>query len=348
VKKINVIILISVISVLVSSCKDDIVSPTDNQIDTARFTWSADTIYNHLLIGAWAFESDVLYLVDFGNDLIKLSNHNITEFSFNNFYPRTITGISNNEIYIGGGKYDNNGLFVPHLKKFDGFTFTDYEINIPNIGDALFKSCAKNSNEIWFGTPKGILKFDGADFNWFPAPDTIVTIWDIYLDEFKIPGFNYYGHWFPDSTAYQYIYQYKNNQMVQVFNNTSYWTPFIMLDNFENGQLFGRNTNAIYHFSSNSFIKILNIPFPDAWFEFVSGNTYSDFVSEMGPDVNGKTYLMHWNGQKWSKEFEAPRPGIPQPFPIVKSFINTFYIIWGVEGTVTTNIYKGIKKGVYD
>ncbi len=331
------------LSISFNSCSDDIVAPTGNQIDSARFTWTADTIYWHLLVGAWACEPNILFIVDYGNDLLKLENHNITEFTFSNFYPRTITGISNNEIYIGGGKYDNNGLFVPHLKKFDGFQFTDFEINIPNIGDALFKSCAKNSNEIWFGTPKGIIKFDGNNFAWFPAPDTIVTIWGIYLDEFGTPSFNYYGHWFPDSTAYQYIYQFNNNQMLQVFNNTSYWTPFIMINNFKNGELFGRNTTAIYKFNNN-FEKFLNVPFPTAWFEFVFGNTYSDFISEIGADINGKTYLMHWNGSKWSKEFEAPRPGIPQPYPTVISLPNVYYIVWAVEGTVTTNIYKGVKK----
>jgi hypothetical protein len=331
------------------SCSDDIVSPTDNQIDSARFTWYADTIYNHMLIDAWTADPNVLYIVDYGNDLLKLENHNVIEFSFSNFYPRTITGITNNEIYIGGGKYDNNGLFVPHLKKFDGFTFTDYEINIPNIGDALFKSCAKSSNEIWFGTPKGILKFDGTNFNWFPAPDTIVTIWKIYLDEFKTPSFNYYGDWFPDTTAvYQYIYKYSDNQIVQFFNNTSLWTPFIMLNNFQNGELFGKTTSTIYHFLNKSFTKILNVPSTTAKFRFTLGNSYSDFVSEIGPNLNGKTYLMHWDGQKWSKEFEAPRPGTPYPYPTVLSVNNVYYILWDVEGTVTTNIYKGIKKGVYD
>ena len=313
--RINIIIKVSgflaviITAITFISCGDDTVVNTDNGItfDSARFDWTIFYVDGIDYNGMYCPDSSNVYLInEFTNKMTRLENGVRTDYNFVDFVPAYIMGLSNYDIYIYG--YNTTLPGNPaKLKKFNGVTFTDVEINFPDNQHLwIWGGIAKSNNEIWLTTNKFVGKYDGNNFSRYAVQDTMENIYSIYYDNNN--KLQYISYRYISFYVFQIgVFQFNNNSFVKVFSQLRDTVNTISLYEFK-GNKYGLKNGGecFYRFDNGSFTEQQCIA-PYYFLTYgraVTGSSLNDFTAILG-GFEGTLqfqFICNWNGSKWSKE----------------------------------------------
>ncbi len=311
----NIFYLILPLLFLLSSCEDDIISPSKTlTFDSARFDWTIDTLFGDLnFVSMWAADENNLYLADLPNSMLHYHNGVTNKYDFNEFQPWFISGISNNEVYIGGILFLNGGKKA-HLKKWDGANFTDIFINnLQNEDVEIRKGAIRSSNDMCFGYKNYVIRYDGNSFYFYPMQDTTSFITKMFYNYNGNPSYiaDYFDPSFADTNIYNYLFEFQDNAWHLVYSIHGGQTTFIHFYEIA-GLVYGRNRKCYFNFTGNGFTTWMcltnNI---EADVNVEDGSSISNFMTlfTKGEWQECIYFVANWNGNSWSKEICLNRYG---------------------------------------
>lgn len=308
------------IALVFNSCSEDPVKPAVEEFDPPRFNWRSMEVPNIGYADIWALDTSNIYMINYyDRNLYKISNGNISVSYVGYYGLNQMQGVSNTEIYIFGGAAD--GILT--IIKWDGAGFSYYPTNINLTGNAGYwiKGYVRNSNEIWICSQNGIAMFNGVNYQYFNYEDTTMKPNEIFLSENNT--IRYICQKEDAGGIKQSLYELQGNTFIKLFEyykdpniNLSYiFLKEIRGNKFgiEIKQPAGANWSMCYcnfnnySFSSNYCFnnKIYTLPFgvrsrnPVG----VNLNNYIMFIeAESGFFEHYRTGIIHWNGNKFSKE----------------------------------------------
>lgn len=294
-------------------CKDNITSsPPDTtyHFDSARYTWTSDTLVERFLSGLLVLDTNKIFLS--GSD--NLITYNGVEFTYHNSHSGDFTGIAlsgidEQNVFLGGAKssiVNGNYYYQPALKKWNGSYLEMRNIpQVETISDGIISICVKSSNEIWLGSDRGkIFRYDGlSNFDFYRICDTLYHI--IYLTEFQSEMCAIATKKELDTVTnidvyHLTIFSYGNNAWRTLYdqrfpNSDSGYAIYV-----SDKKIYGvRDFDGIYEFNGTNFSKI----FGSDYFTIINnarmtGNPANNFL------IVNSHKLYHWNGIKWSLELE--------------------------------------------
>lgn len=268
--------------------------------DTARYNWKIDTLPVYLM-DVWGNDTNTIYFLS-SFCLLKYNGANYQRIYFpSGLVAGSFDGIDEQNIYVAC-----SGNYKSVLLKYDGFLFNEISIEDSSKNYHFWPVYAYSINEIWVGTSEGrLIMYDGDSVHYYCTDTTYEVIpllkkseneFYVFADNglyvmrhgggdltVKIFNFNH-GDW---QVIYSHVYKYQGNEdeiTVHRFNN----------------EILGLNTSGLYRFSSNEFVKILNINQFMPIFH-IAGYSEQDFLID-GVIDDQSFWLLNWNGTKWSKE----------------------------------------------
>lgn len=328
--KIAVLLTVIITAVNFMSCGDDTVTVVEEEFDPPRFNWRSLELTNTGYADIWALDTNNIFLLNhYYQCIYRINNGVISTYNIGPYGFNQMQGISNNEIYIFGSA---NGI-TPSIIKWDGAGFTSYPTNITMSGSMGInnKHFLRNSNEIWICTKKGIAKFNGVNYDYFSYDDSTMTPDGIFLSESNT--IQYFCTKIDNSgETTQALYELQNNTFIKIFEyseNPNITGNYIYLKEIR-GNKFGIKINypiganwsmCYYDFNNYSFSpgfcfssKFITLQ-TDVRSINPAGanlNNYIMFIeSESGFFENYRTGLVHWDGNKFSKEFGLSGAGYP-------------------------------------
>jgi hypothetical protein len=314
------IILIILLSAFFISCGEDAATQPEPEFDPPRFNWSSMDLLNTGYSDIWAQDTSNIYMTNYyDRNLCRISNGNITVFNAGNYGLNHMQGLSNNEIYIFGCSSD--GLVT--LIKWDGAGFNYYPTNINLTGYSFMgiKGYARNSNEVWICCQTGIALFDGVNYQYFSSDDSTMMPQTIFLSENNT--IQYISQRIDESGIKHALYELRGNSFVKLFEyfkDPSITRSSVFLKEIrgikfgiEVKQPIGANWSICflnfqnYSFSQafcfNSMIQNLSTEVRPINPAGTNLNNYVMFVeAESGFFEHYRTGLIHWDGNKYSKE----------------------------------------------
>ena len=299
-KIILLIIVLSFLSVILYSCKDNPVNSNQSNYvyDSPRFDWQVIKLPGRTwTYSLWSPDTNEVFMCDWNNYLLHFKDGQITQMNYGaNIKIACIDGLDKNEGYIVGSEV-KNGKYTPHIEKWNGSSFSNVPINY-NFNDDFFVShiLVRSSTEIWISSPKGLIyNFDGYNLTQYRLPDTSLISLGILNDENN--KIRYIAADFDSllTNDKYYVYEFEGNSWTKVFEN-------------KGNIFFGAMNNLIYayHYPDIIYklqdnILIPKISTPDkSGFSDIVGNSFENIICFGG--AMGKTSFFHWNGQKWSDE----------------------------------------------
>jgi len=315
---------------LFSCNKENPVVPIESCRDSARFNWTADTVWEIDITGdLWAPDTNNIFTIaQFDNFIIRRNNGTYSRIDFpDNEYLCKMVGDNINNGYLFG--YISDGQYTkPAVWKWTGNGFANIPTNnvIKNVGivAGLFVSpteiCAVCSM-------KPSLLFDGSNFTLYPLPDSILYQ-EIFFDaqhKLKILGV-----WVTSDIANYYILEFKNYQWEIIYKspNTN------LICRVFNDKVIGQGTDGIYLFDGQNFNRIIELC--ESFYVFyIAGTSFNDFMGALKPN-NPICIFQHWNGIKWStenlnaqgSEFGQLRMVNSNFFVSVQSYWGTYYSLF--------------------
>jgi hypothetical protein len=343
----NYLCLLSMSGLLLffSSCKDNPIIPKKNTpyvFDTARYNWKIDTI-PELMRDVWGIDTNTIYFLS-SFCLLKYNGANYQRIYFpSGIVGGSFGGVNELNLYIGCGDGYNN--YKPLLLKYDGASFYEININDSSKGYNIMRIYSYSENETWIGTDKGrLLMYDGDSVHYY-CTDTTYEVFPllkksenefyVFADnspyviwhggDVTVKIFNFsYGSW---QLMYLHVYKFQGNEDV------------ITVHRF-NDEIFGLNTSGLYKFSSNEFVKILNI---NQFFPVfnIAGYSDKDFLIDGVVENDASFCLLNWNGNKWSKEKKLVGTG---GFNSIRKIQDKYIAIFDEDVLGHPNVVYGIKK----
>ncbi len=302
-------LLILVITLPVfSGCEKDVVNVTDNSgFDSARYTWQTDTLNDIYYSDGWYHDSSLIFL-NGGYCMTKFDGTNYDPYYVpGSFGIYCISGIDENNVYLGGSHLEPNNTYKARLKKWTGSSFEDLFLTDSSDNSEYFTSIsARSNNEVWLSTENGnVYKFDGVNFQKFPF-DTSGSTFSYFLKDennnFCYARKIYYGVSSVDSALTE-IYRYNGFSWNRIYRKMLYGGgTYFFFQNVGN-EIFGVGDNVLYKFNGSDFVTVLTVG--NAFLMLngeVSGQNLNSIMCK-GYDFSArKDCIYHWNGQKWSKE----------------------------------------------
>jgi hypothetical protein len=324
------LINLTILSFLFSSCSDDTVSPPKppvSEFDSARFNWRTENIYYRGFAGAWAIDTNHIFLLNHANrNLYIVSGGNTAIYYAGDYYFNEIKGISNSEVYLfGAGLYDNKLTII----KWNGSSFETHATNTIVRNTRFIRGCAISSNEVWICSNNGISKFDGVNMTNYVYEDSLLDPDFFFLSvDNKL---QYIAAKALDSVDVQAcLFELRDTAFVRIFNDTIIPYPDRSSTFLEviGGYKYGLKLNeplgspwsvCLQYFTGSAFMdyfcfnnKIENLHIATSAnpvglnlqsFIFLVHTDRSLFGSNVG--------IIHWNGEKPSKElmvlpYESP------------------------------------------
>lgn len=331
-KILNIAAFFTVIIVAVNfiSCGDETVTVVEEEFDPPRFNWRSFELNNTGYADIWALDTNNIFLLNhYYQCFYRINNGVISTYNIGPYGFNQMQGISNNEIYIFGSA---NGI-TPSIIKWDGAGFTSYptKITMPGSSGINNKHFLRNSNEIWICTKMGIAKFDGEDYEYFDYDDSTMTPVGIFLSERN--AIQYICTKIDNTGEFtQSLYELQGNIFIKLFeytHNPNIIRSTIYLKEIRGNkfgikinQPLGANWSMCYNdFNNNAFSQ--RFCFSDEIQYFASDvrsnnpvgyniNNYMMLaVSGTGIFYNYRTGIIHWNGNKFSKELGVGGTGYP-------------------------------------
>jgi hypothetical protein len=291
------------------SCKDDIVSPSMSKLDSARYTWTIDTLRAEIQ-EIWGKDTNNVFLLA-PYSLFQSSGNSYREFPLSyGLSSFSMDGLDENNIFIGGGDYTVN-YFAPKIGKWNGSQVIDIPVSNP-YGKLYYINsvfCINNEN-ILFGTNNRILlKYDGINFQYFTF-DSSASIRPLAKDlnnNIFIECFREITN--PSHTeSYFYIDIYKYDQ--QSFNKIYTWYSFNNSNNSDSVMRFAGFGGTIYGYMRNKVYKIMNNGLSEILeTEFYNRPSTIGGISDVDFMICGEPvseyfdyYVFNWNGRNISRE----------------------------------------------
>jgi len=298
------------------SCKDDPVTPTEKQLDTARYNWRTDFIQG-VIRGIWASDTNNIFFLDIANlDLIKYDGRQYVRYHYSSpttidFAGWCINGVSNSEVYIGGddNRINEPTFGKPQLKRWNGASFET--INVPDtFGYYSYISALYTQipDVIWIGTDKGrVLKYQNGLIE-ETYIDTSQYISRFMKDEtgglYFLAGrdsCNSNGTW---CRVYISIFRCDNLNWQRIFYREYDPPEVVPIPQNLGNEIYACDDNAFYKFNGYNYVKMIDIYGFRAGSFLWAGSNSSDLmclgkkIGEQNPCGN----ILHWNGKTWSDE----------------------------------------------
>jgi hypothetical protein len=365
-------LLLSIFSlVILHSCKDNPITPSED-FAPSRFYWRSIDIQGTGFSGAWATDTNKIFLLNYYNkSLYVVSNGIISNYYVGEYYLNEIKGLSNNEVYLFGTGISDQKLTII---KWNGGGFEYYPSGIKVTGNnsSRVKGCSINSNDIWILSQNGIIKYNGTNLINYPYNDSLLEPIDIFLSN---ENKNQYIsiRYFNESYIQQSLYELHDTAFVCIYNYKGAINPprtYIFLQQLS-GYKIGIEPNddikklCIYDFRDSSFTNYFcfnNKIVTDYW-EVQSNNPVginpqnfiimveakdNIFNSQKEPGILSRVGLLHWDGKIVSKEIGLP--SIISPYPYEAYILhninpNSYLVLCPVSPNVgNSTLYIGTKK----
>lgn len=327
---------------LIPGCGDDTVS-SDYNIEMPRFNWRKINLYQNDFDQVWAIDTGNIYLLNISSsNLYKLSEGNLTNYYIGNNYIHLLSGIGNQIIIYALS--DLNEL------KFIFWNGSATEVStgffLPDTLGNFFTGCATENMGYWISSQSGVVSYNNGNLNFYYLDDPFFTPERIFKSSHNTIRMT--GNSFERKIMYEFqdtsfvkIFDYSGNYLLRVLNNEAIGYH---IDEYMTGPCF-------YTISGNTFIESFctSTNFPISFGSYFSGSSLSDLFIPVysnavfnEPRSNG---ILHWNGNKFSREFafDFPVPGIG--FGVYSNFIideNTSLILEGYYPKIS--LYIGTRK----
>lgn len=305
--------LIIGISIIYSpGCSDDTIS-TNYNIDLPRFNWRKINLAADNFDQVWAIDTGSVYLLStMGTNLYKLSGGNFTHYYIGEDPIKQLAGTESGIAIFA--MTDTREL------KFIFWNGIGTEIStglfLSDTVGTYYSGCATDDLGAWICSQSGIVSYNSGNINRYSLDDPFFIPKEIFMSQqntIRITGRSreiQQMYEFRD-TAFVKIFQYEGNNELRVLNNQAcgYY-----IDEYMTGPCF-------YDISGTGFIEnsCISTNIPISFGNNLSGSSFSNLFicvfstaifNELNP--NG---ILHWNGNKLSREFEfdPKQPGIGDP-----------------------------------
>ena len=305
--------LLSLFCLSFFSCsKDDnpIIPPVDTtyHFDSARYDWTVDILFNDPYGDLYVPDTNNLYLITDGNLLWKHGNS--TDYIPLPFQCYGMDGLGNNNIYLAGSQgYVGTKRNVIKILKYNGSTFTNLNFPTDTVAGefTLNYVYAVSENEVWLSGyyNSRIYRYDGTEFHRYdldrgfrPSSNFVKNSEGLFIHTTK-----YFSNGSPDSIR---IYKFDGtlfNPVYSVKINGSLITNYLMynMDNY----IFNIREDGIYKFTGGNFMKVVSSLPVNFYIDFGGKNQNDLLLRGYSGPRSDSTNFIHWNGNKWSKEFPA-------------------------------------------
>lgn len=280
-----------------SSCTDEnpvIQNDGPYQFDSARYTWTTDTILNQYSGLVFGLDTSHVYIIG-THSLTFYDGNNYTHHPYGDLYFNAIDGFDPMHIYIAGA-YPNGDN---RLMKWDGSVYQD--IPVPgdtSLSGGLTTVYAKSANEIWFSTIGKIFLSNGSTWTEYEI-DSAVGI--ISFAEFNgnliAIGRRSYGS--INSDLEINVYQYENESWPRIFHNITHYYEKPIIPVKLGNKLYGC-LEGLLKFDGSDFYKILESPTGYNMGYTVAGESDDNFLTLITSEH--EVFYVNWNGNKWSRE----------------------------------------------
>lgn len=306
-------ILIIGISIIYSpGCVDDTISSNYN-IDLPRFIWRKVNLNADYFDQVWAKDTGNVYLLSImGTNLYKLSGGNLTNYYINEDPIKQLAGTE-------------SGIAIFAMTDTRELKFIFWNGAVTEISTGLFLSdtlgtyfrgCATDDLGAWICSQSGIVTYNNGNINRYSLDDPFFIPEEIFKSQqntIRITGKSreiQEMYEFRD-TAFVKIFQYEGNNELRVLNNQAcgYY-----IDEYSTGPCF-------YDISGTGFIEnsCISTNIPISFGNNLSGTSFSNLILYVySPALFNELSsigILHWNGNKLSREFEfdPKQPGIGDP-----------------------------------
>lgn len=302
--------VLSISAVLViTGCSDGTVSSNYN-IDLPRFNWRTVNLNYNNFSQLWANDTGNIYLLDHSTpNLYKLSGGNITNYYIGDNYLHKLSGIGNQPVIFA----------LSDLNELKFIFWNGSPLEIPTglyINDTvgnIFRGCVTENLGAWICSQSGIVSYNNGSIKYYFLDEPFFIpdkIFKTNQNTIRITGesINRQLMFELQDTTFVKIFDYTGNYRLQVLNTEAYG---IYMDENMTGPCF-------YTISGNNFIEIfcINTNIPISFGSFISGASFSDILIPVySPALFNELSsfgILHWNGNKFSREFEfdIKQPGI--------------------------------------
>lgn len=292
------LICLSLLCTLVYSCKEENpITPSTGpyQFDSARYTWTTDTIlyqYSGLVFG---LDTSHVYIIG-THSLTFFDGNNYTRHSYGDLYFNAIDGFDPMHIYIAGA-YPNGDN---RLMKWDGSIYQD----IPVPGDTSLRGgltavYAKSASEIWLGSIDKIFFSNGSICTEYEI-DSAFGITAFAEFNGKLLAIGRRSHGIKNSDVEIIVYQFEFSTWTRVYLKLYHYYEELLVPVKLGNEPYGC-LNGLLKFDGFDFSRILEPPTGYDMAVKVAGNTENEFLTFVF-DENDYFYA-NWNGNKWSREF---------------------------------------------
>ena len=292
-------VLCSLTSMLIFSCKEDSIVNYDNEIpvvDSNIFTWSYIPVPGYNFYDSYIADTNQIFYILDGNVFYFDGNSSIRIYNTIEGEALSIDGNGNNLVFIGGRKGANN-RYKPWLKKWNGINFED--INLPiDSNDQVIEVCIEAQNSVWFAGISGrIYRYNGINISSY-----LVNLPNTYPRLFLKDNQVYFYTESLTNYSICYIYKFSNDNWQLLNADTSnFGLVFSGMQLLTFGNYALRKTpRYIEEFNSNSWVQLVNTPTFETY--SVSGSNLNDFLCFGIPDGTLEFFPYYYNGNKWFKQ----------------------------------------------
>ncbi len=310
---------------LLYSCKDDpLTLPANNPhiqiIDSNIFNWRFIPVTIKNFFDYYIIDTNNIYYV--GDEKVFHYNGSSSVIIHNSSQRATnIAGTSSNIVFIGGWQRDNNSIYYPWLKKWNGITTS--EIPLPKDSNyTIVKIYVRAPEDVWISCHSGRI--------YHYIQDTVLT-YQLNTTNINVPAFFVFGNelfyyfYYPTSnTRIHKIYKFTENEWVEyITDETSdislqYRTsPF-----FVNDSLLRVRTERIELFNGSIWQVLTETPSFEPY--SIAGPSTNKFLSSGFISIFRNMYF--YDGEKWLYQSALPLPNYDfATFPVDIAFANNTY-----------------------
>jgi hypothetical protein len=303
----SILIVYSICLILLSffnySCKEDNpVTPYTGpyQFDSARYTWTTDTILNQYSGLVFGLDTSHVYIIG-THSLTFFDGKNYTRHSYGDLYFNAIDGFEPMHIYIAGA-YPNGDN---RLMKWDGSIYQD----IPVPGDTSLRGgltavYAKSPNEIWLGSIDKIFFSNGSICIEYEIDSAFgITAFAEFNGKILAIGRRSYG--IINSDVEISVYQFEDGTWTRIYLKRFHYYEKLLIPVKLGNELYGC-LDGLLKFNGLDFYKILESPSGFRMGYIVAGETDNEFLTLFSGD--NEIFYTIWKENKWSREIYLVSP----------------------------------------
>lgn len=301
------VMLITVISIIYSTgCGDDTVSSNYN-IDLPRFNWRIVNLNTFYFDQVWGKDTGNVYLLSStGNNLYKLSGGNLTNYYIGEDPIKQLSGTERDIVIFA--MTDTREL------KFIFWNGSSTEISTGLfLSDTLgtyFRGCATADLGAWICSQSGIVSFYNGNITRYSLDDPFFVPREIFRshqNNIRITG---------KSREIQKMYEFRDTSFVKIFEYTGI-NELRVLNNEACGYYIDQNMTGpcFYDLSGTSFTEnsCISTNIPISFGNNLSGTSFSNLFLHVYSTALfnelSSIGILHWNGNKLSREFEFDAQG---------------------------------------